>query len=403
MLDAADPLRDFRERFAMPPGIVYLDGNSLGALPRSTVGRLKTVIEEQWGTDLIRSWNRHDWIHLPLTVGAKIARLIGAAADEVAVTDSTSVNVFRLVLSALMLTPGRGEIVSEAGNFPTDLYVCEGAAQVFGRGCRLTVVPRERILDAIGPQTSVVLLTHVHYKTGDVYPMADITAAVHSRGAHVIWDLSHTAGALPVDLAAANADFAVGCGYKYLNGGPGAPSFLFVARRHQAAATNPISGWFGHADPFEFQDAYVPAAGIRRFLAGTPSVLANAALESGVDLLLEAGIAEIAAKSQRLCDLFIDLVERQCAGHGLQLVSPRQANRRGSQVSFAHPNGYEIMQALIARSVIGDFRAPDTMRFGFTPLYTRFEDVWHAVDRLKAVLESGTWRDARFAVRTAVT
>lgn len=401
--DSRDELREYRDRFALPEGVIYLDGNSLGALPKATVGRISRVTEREWGADLIGSWNRHDWINSPTSVGRKVARLIGAGTDEVVVTDTTSVNLFRLVVTALKLQSERTEVVTETGNFPTDLYVCDGATRTFGRGSRVRAVARERILDAIGPSTALLLLTHVHYKTGEMYPMAEITAAAQARGALVLWDLSHSAGAVTVDLTAANADFAVGCGYKYLNGGPGAPSYLYVAARHHERAFNPISGWHGHHAPFDFSDEYVAASGIRRFLAGTPSIIANAALETGIELTLEAGVDRIVTKSRALADYFVALVEQQCAGYGLTLVSPREAGRRGSHVSFAHPRGYEIVQALIARSVIGDFRAPDVLRFGLTPLYTRFEDVWNAARLLKDVLGTEAWREPRFAVRSTVT
>lgn len=402
-LDAADPLRDFRARFALPVGVVYLDGNSLGALPKATAARIATVTESEWGNGLIGSWNRHGWIHSPLVVGAKVAALIGARADEVVVTETTSVNLFRLVLTALEMQANRFEVLSEQGNFPTDLYVSQSAARIFGRGAQLRTVPRRQLLESIDSTTALVLLTHVHYRTGESWSMAEVTAAAHAKGALVLWDLSHSAGAIAVDLNSANADFAVGCGYKYLNGGPGAPAYLFVAGRHHAVASNPIAGWHGHEAPFEFVDEYAPSAGIRRFLAGTPSIIGNAALEVGVDLLLEAGLRQVTEKSRALGEYFIELVEALCSGYGLGLVSPREPRCRGSHVSFAHQNGYEAMQALISSGVIGDFRAPDVMRFGFTPLYTRFEDVWKAAHALRAVFESGSWRDARFAVRAAVT
>jgi kynureninase len=394
-LDAEDPLRGFRDRFVLPPGVVYLDGNSLGALPRDAISRVARVVEQEWGRDLIRSWNQHDWINSPVTLGAKISRLIGAAADEVLVTDTTSVNLFRLVLTALEMQAGRFEVLSESGNFPTDLYVCEGATRIFGRSASLRLVPRDQILDAVNESTAIVLLSHVHYRTSEMYDMAELTRQIHERGALVLWDLSHSAGAVSVDLGGVQADFAVGCGYKFLNGGPGAPAFLYVARRHLERALNAISGWHGHSRPFEFEDRYVPAPGIRRFLAGTPSIIASSALEIGVDLLLEAG--------QQLCDYFITLVETSCAGHGLSLASPRSPHPRGSHVSFAHAHGFEIMQALISDSVIGDFRAPDVMRFGFTPLYTRFEDVWAGARKLHEVLNDERWLEPRYAVRTAVT
>ena len=402
-LDAQDPLRGFRDRFVLPAGVVYLDGNSLGALPRDAIGRVARVVEQEWGRDLIRSWNLHDWINSPVALGAKISRLIGAAAGQVLVTDTTSVNLFRLVLTALEMQAGKFEVLSEAGNFPTDLYVCEGATRIFGRDTSLRLVARDQILDAVNESTAIVLLSHVHYRSSEMYDMAELTRQIHQRGALVLWDLSHSAGAVSVDVDGANADFAVGCGYKFLNGGPGAPAFLYVARRHHQRALNPISGWHGHSRPFEFEDQYVPAPGIRRFLAGTPSIIANSALEIGVDLLLEAGVPRVAQKGQQLCDYFITLVESSCAGHGLSLTSPRSPHPRGSHVSFAHEHGYEIMQALISDSVIGDFRAPDVMRFGFTPLYTRFEDAWAGARKLQEVLNDERWLEPRYAVRTAVT
>ncbi|HVW68852.1 MAG TPA: kynureninase [Steroidobacteraceae bacterium] len=402
-LDAADELRGFRDRFVIPPDLVYLDGNSLGALPRATVERVAQVTQVEWGADLVRSWNVHDWIRSPMKLGAKVSGLIGASPDEVVVADTTSVNLFRLVMAALSMQTERCEVLSETGNFPTDLYVCEGATGIFGRGRSLRTVQRARLLECLSERTALVVLTHIHYKTSEVFDLAALTRAAHERGALILWDLSHSAGALPVDLNAAGADFAIGCGYKYLNGGPGAPAFLYVAQRHQERAINALAGWHGHDRPFDFVDHYVPARGIRRFLTGTPPIIASAALEVGVDLVLEAGIERLAAKSRRLSEYFIALVESLCAGHDLELVSPRQADQRGSHVSFAHPHGYEIVQALISEGVIGDFRAPDVARFGFTPLYIGFEDVWIAADKLRAVLEGGRWRDPRFAVRSTVT
>jgi kynureninase len=401
--DAADPLRDYRSQFVLPPGVVYLDGNSLGALPRATAERIAQVITSEWGKDLIRSWNVHDWINSPLKLGAKLGGIIGAAEDEVVVTETTSINLFRLVLAALELRPERTDVVTESGNFPTDLYVTRAAVELYGRGKRLKVTTRKAILDSVGDSTALVVLTHVHYRTGEMYDLPALTREVHARGALMLWDLSHSAGAVPVDLDGANVDFAVGCGYKYLNGGPGAPAFLYVSRRHHSAARNVIPGWHGHAAPFDFTDDYKPAQGVRRFLAGTPSIIANSALETGVDIVRAAGMERIAAKSRDLSEYFIALVEEECKGFGLKLVSPRLPDRRGSHVSYAHLHGYEIMQALIDRSVIGDFRAPDVMRFGFTPLYTSFEDIWLAVDKLREILAGRHWEDPRFRVRALVT
>jgi kynureninase len=401
--DLSDPLAGFRDRFSMPAGLVYLDGNSLGALPRSTPERIARVVQQEWGEGLVRSWNAHGWINVPMTLGAKISRLVGAAEDEVVVTDTTSVNLFRLVLAALGMQQTKTEVVAEAGDFSTDLYIAQAATSLYGHQRTTKLVPREQLVASISERTALVLLTHVHYKTGEIYDMTEISRIAHERGALMLWDLSHSVGALPVELNDSESDFAVGCGYKYLNGGPGAPAFQFIARRHHRSAINAISGWHGHAQPFDFSDHYIPAPGIRQYLSGTPGIIGSAALEEGVDLTLEAGVDRIASKSRRLSELFLALVESTCAGYDLVLVSPRDPKSRGSHLSYAHPHGYEVMQALIAESVIGDFRAPDLIRFGFSPLYTRFEDVWIAVERLRNILQSERWRAPRYAERAAVT
>ncbi|MDH7638744.1 kynureninase [Sphingomonas oryzagri] len=400
-LDAADPLRTYRDAFDLPAGEIYLDGNSLGALPRATVARLAGTVRGEWGRDLIRSWNKAGWIDAPARVGGKIAQLIGAQAHEVLVADSTSVNLFKLLAAAVKAQPGRRVILSEPGNFPTDLYVAQGVAETLGAELRLA--PREAIVEALDEDVAVLLLTHVHYQSAAMFDMAAITRAAQAKGALVLWDLSHSAGAVAVDLNAANADLAVGCGYKYLNGGPGAPAFLFVAERHQAALRSPLSGWMGHAAPFDFGDDYAPGEGISRFLCGTPPILGLAALEEGVDLLLGADLPALYAKGQALCSAFIDVVEDRCAGLGLTLATPREGATRGSHVSFRHEQGWPIMQALIARGVIGDFRAPDILRFGFTPLYVGFEDVWNAAEILRDILTTGAWDDPAFHARAAVT
>jgi kynureninase len=399
--DAADPLRPFRDRFHLPPGVIYLDGNSLGPLPKVAVDRLLETVEAEWGDGLIRSWNAAGWIGLPAHLGAKVARLIGAQADEVLVADSTSVNLFKLLAAALQARPDRPVIVAEAGNFPTDLYVAEGATSLLP-GRELRVVRRGEIDSALDERTGVVLLTHVHYKTGEAFDMAALTAAAHAAGALALWDLSHSTGAVAVDLNGAGADLAVGCGYKYLNGGPGAPAYLYVARRLQAELRSPLSGWLGHAEPFAFDDGYRPSDGVARFQCGTPSVIAMSALSAGLDLMLQADRPALFAKSQTLCDRFIAGVETRCAGFGLELATPR-TGPRGAQVSFRHPHAYPVMQALIARGVIGDFRAPDILRFGFPGLYLGFEDVWRATEVLRDVLASGAWREPAYQVRAAVT
>jgi kynureninase len=395
--DAADPLRSFRSRFALPEGVIYLDGNSLGPLPRATVRALSDMIERQWGNRLIRSWNE-GWIEAPQRIGGKIARLIGAKAEEVIVADSTSANLFRLIVAALRLDPTRKTVVSELGNFPTDLHIAEGAVGCVP-GAALKVCPRAEIADAIGDDTALLLLTHVHYKTAERYDIATWTARAHHTGALVLWDLSHSVGAVPVDLDGAGADLAVGCGYKYLNGGPGAPAFAYVHTKWQDQLANPLSGWMGHAAPFAFEDGYRPATGMTRWLTGTPPMLGLAGLEAGVDLMLEADPTLIAAKSAALFDSFAAIGDAL----GLDCVSPRDPGLRGSHISFRHPQAYQICQALIARGVIGDFRDPDIVRFGLTPLYLGFEDVVHVGEILREILESGAYRDAEFSKRNAVT
>jgi len=401
-MDRDDALRTLRDAFMLPDGVVYLDGNSLGALPRETPTRLQQVAALQWGQDLIRSWTAHDWIGAAQRVGDKIARLIGAGPGEVVVSDSTSVNLFKLLAAACRLRPGRS-ILSEPGNFPNDLYVAQGLQDLASGRIELQLVPADRIEAAIDERVAVVLLTHVHYKSGAVHDMACITARAHAQGALTLWDLSHSTGAVPVDLNAAQADFAVGCGYKYLNGGPGAPAYLFVAQRHQAATTSPITGWLGHARPFDFVDDYAPAPGIERFLAGTPPILGIAALEVGVDLMLRADAQCLVDKSRALSGLFVALVESRCAGQGLDLASPRAAQARGSHVALRHAQAHAVIQALIGRGVIGDFREPDLMRFGFAPLYNRHADIWHAVEILRDVLQTAAWDRPEFKRRCAVT
>jgi kynureninase len=400
--DAADPLRGFRRRFALPEGVIYLDGNSLGALPAATSARIGVAVAEEWGQGLVRSWNSHDWIGAPARVGGKIARLIGARPDEVIVADSTSVNLFKLIVAAVGHRPGRSVVLSEAGNFPTDLYVAQGVVSVLP-AVSLRALPADQILDAIDQDVALVMLTQVHYKSAVVHDMARITRRAHEAGALILWDLSHSAGAVEVDLNGADADMAVGCGYKYLNGGPGAPAWLYIARRLQAGLQSPLTGWMGHAAPFDFVDDYRPADGMASFLCGTPPMLSLLALEVGVDQFDGAEMAAVAAKSQRLCSLFIDLVEDRCAGFGLTLATPRDPAVRGSHVAFAHAHAYPIMQAMIERGVIGDFRSPDVLRCGFTPLYIGFEDVWRAVDILHDILTREAWRADRFQTRAAVT
>jgi len=400
-LDRADPLAPFRDEFDLPPGVIYLDGNSLGPLPKATPGRVTEVVTREWGNSLIRAWNAHDWIGLPLRVGEKIGRLIGAAPCSTLVADSTSINLFKLLAAALEARPTRRIILTETGNFPTDLYVAQGLAALLRRGDEVRAVADP--VAALNDNVAVLMLTHVDYRSGAMHDMASVTSAAHAVGSLTLWDLSHSVGAVPLRLADDGADFAVGCGYKYLNGGPGAPAFLSVAPRLQANLRQPLTGWLGHAEPFAFAPDYRPAQGIGRATVGTPPVLSLAALEVGVDLMLRAPIDTLRAKSQRLIDLFIALVEQECAEYGFHLLTPRDPATRGSQVAFAHPDGYAIMQALIARGVIGDFRTPDVLRFGLAPLYVRHVDVWDAVAALRELMRIGAWQEPRFQMQQAVT
>lgn len=401
-LDQTDPLAAKRDEFLLPEGVIYLDGNSLGALPKRVVARLAQVVQQEWGQSLIKSWNTHGWIDLPQRVGARIARLVGAEPDEVVVADSTSVNLFKVLLAALELRPGRRAILSDIANFPTDLYIAQGITELLKRH-ELRLVSKEEIDKSLDEEVAVLLLTEVDYRTGYRYEMAHLTRLAQQKGALVVWDLAHSAGAFPVHLNQAQVDFAVGCGYKYLNGGPGAPAFLFVARRHQAATRPFLTGWMGHADPFAFSPEYIPAEDLRRLTVGTPAILSLSALEAALEVFEGVDMALVRQKSLQLTDLFIQLMEPLAARYGFQLATPLEHARRGSQVSYRHPEGYAIMQALIAQGVVGDFRAPDILRFGFAPLYLRFEDVYQAVHRLAQVMQSGLWREARFQERAKVT
>lgn len=402
-MDARDPLAHARGRFIIPDDAIYLDGNSLGALPRSAPGRVAQVMLQEWGEDLIRSWNKNDWIGLPARLGARLAPLIGAAPDEVVVADSTSVNLFKLAAAAIRMQAPRRVILTERSNFPTDLYVLQGLEELLGDTVTLRMVAREELEIALNEGVALLALTHVDFRTGEIQDMKRLTAAAHAYGALALWDLSHSAGAMELHLDADGADLAIGCGYKYLNGGPGAPAYLFVARAYQSALRQPLSGWMGHAAPFEFGEHYRPADGMRRLLCGTPPVLSMAAFEEGLKTFDGIDMSALRAKSRALGDLFLTLLESRCAGAGFEIACPKSSERRGSQVSFRHPEGYAIMQALIENNVIGDFRSPDFLRFGFAPLYTRYVDVWNAVDRLVTIMSEELWREARYQVRAAVT
>ena len=428
-LDAQDALRPLREHFTLPDGMVYLDGNSLGAMPRATAARVADVVTREWGQDLIKSWNSAGWFALPQRMGNMIAPLVGAGQDEVVATDSTSVNLYKVLHAAINIAKSKKSgttpqiLLSERANFPTDLYIAQGLCAAQGLTLKLVEAAdmAAALADTSDGEVAVLMLTHVNYRTGAMYDMRAVTAAAHAAGALAVWDLAHSAGAVPVDLTGVDADFAVGCGYKYLNGGPGAPAFVWVHPRHADQFSQPLSGWWGHAAPFAFTPEYRPAPGITRYLCGTQPLISLSALECGLDVFHAAealgGMAALRTKSLALTDLFIALVEERCAGHGLALVTPRDHAERGSQVCLSREKGaYAIVQALIARNVVGDFRAgdppdqadgvvamPDILRFGFTPLYIGFEDVWNAVEQLRQVLVSGEWQEARFNQQHAVT
>lgn len=390
-----------RTRFDLPDGVIYLDGNSLGPLPVGVADRVARTLTAEWGGQLIRGWNSAGWMVQPRRVGDRVARLIGAEPSSVMMGDTLSIKVYQAVAAALAMRPDRRVILSDSGNFPTDLYMVEGLIETLGQGHTLRVVEPEAVADAITDEVAVLMLTQVDYRSGRLHDMAALTAKAHAHGVVTVWDLAHSAGALPVDLAGAGADFAVGCTYKYLNGGPGAPAFIYVAPRHADSARPALSGWMGHAAPFAFDPAYRPGEGVERMRVGTPPVIALAALEAALDVWDDVDMAQIRRDSMALCDLFITLVEARCPA--LTLASPRDGSQRGSQVSFRHPQGYAVMQALIDRGVIGDFRAPDVLRFGFTPLYIGAADVRRAVDILQQVIDGALWDRPDYHKKAIVT
>lgn len=424
-LDANDVLRPLRARFALPEGVIYLDGNSLGAQPKAAAACAARVVEQEWGQGLIRSWNSAGWIDLPRRLGDQFAPWVGVGPGELVFTDTTSINLYKVLTAAARIAqedaPERKKLISERSNFPTDLYIAQSVCQEYG--LELVLLEPEEIAAALQPDVAICMLTHVNYRTGAMHAMQEVTAAAHAQGILCIWDLCHSAGAVPVDLHGANADFAVGCSYKYLNGGPGAPAFVWAHPRLINRFWQPLSGWFGHAAPFQFTPDYQPAAGIDRYLCGTQSALSLSVLQCGLDVFTEAepygGMAALRRKSLALTHLFMQLVQERCQGHGLGFATPGDHALRGSQVCLTRSEGlgvdgkdsgaYAIVQALIARGVIGDFRKGDggkhldILRFGFTPLYVGFEDVWHAVEHLHQVLESGEWRQPQFNQVHAVT
>ncbi|MGE6462150.1 kynureninase [Pseudoalteromonas tetraodonis] len=403
-LDKADPLANKRDEFDLPADTIYLDGNSLGALPKAVKSRVAEVVNQQWGSHLIRSWNDHQWIDLPTQVGDKIAPIIGAAKGQVICCDSISVNLFKLLSSALSLNPGRNVVLSTQDNFPTDLYMVQGLSDLLGPDlCQLKLVAEQHIEQSLSDSVAVLLLTQVNFRTGQLLDMQKLTKLAHEKGILVIWDLAHSAGALPVELDNCNADFAVGCGYKYLNGGPGSPAFLYVAKRHQASVKQPLSGWMGHAKPFAFNAEYQGADNINQYLCGTPSVIAMSALDAALDVWQNVDISQIREKSIALAEVFTKLLQTHSCLSDLRLCSTENACQRGSQLAFSHTDAFAICQALIEKGVIADFRAPNILRFGFTPLYTSFEDIWNAVTILAEVVKTQLYTQPRFNLAGKVT
>ena len=402
-LDDGDPLACMRERFELPSNIRYFTGNSLGALPKTVPQRLQKLVQEEWGQDLIRSWLCHDWYRLPQTVGNKLARLMGARAGEVIVCDSTSINLYKLAVAALNLRPQRSKIITTSDNFPTGLYILQGLAAALNRDIELQILDPGEFLDAVDNDTALVTLTQVDYKTGYLHDMEAVTRHAHTHEALTLWDLSHSCGAMPLDLGACNVDLAVGCGYKYLNAGPGAPAFLFVRKDLQAQLEQPLSGWMGHADPFAMSERYVPATGIRRLLCGTHLVPGLVCMDEALNVFTHVDMRDVSEKSGKMGELFIRLMEQRCRRQGFTLASPIANERRGSQVSFRHEQAYPIVQALIERNVLCDFRAPDIVRFGLGTLYLRYTDIWEAVAAIAAVMEERVWKNPRFNKLLAVT
>jgi len=402
-LDKQDPLADEAAKYYLPEGVLYFAGNSLGAMPVAAQKRVVSIIRDEWGEKLVGGWNSAGWYSSPARVGAKIAQLIGAHANEVTVTDSTSVNLFKSIISAMGINTQRKVCLTDREIFPTDLYIMQGIEELLGERFTLKAVQRNCIADEIDADTALLVLSHVDYRTGDVFDMQGITRRIHEAGGLVLWDLCHSAGVLDVSLNEAKADFAVGCGYKFLNGGPGAPSFVYVAKRHQEIIRQPLSGWMGHANPFAFDQTYTSAAGIRKMLCGTPSVIAMGCFEAALDELLPVSMVAIRDKSRKLTRLFIELMKERCADFGFTLISSENDDIRGSQISYTHEQGYAIMQALIVSNVIGDFRAPDCVRFGVGPLYLSFMDIWRAIDTLKIIMEKKAWRKFQGQSQGSVT
>ena len=390
-----------RAQFELPEGVIYLDGNSLGPLPRAAAARVARCVTEEWGQMLITGWNKAGWMEQPRRIGDRVARLIGAEPGTVVMGDTLSIKVYQALASALEMNPTRRVILSDSGNFPSDLYMAEGLCRSLGPDYSLRVVAPEEVMGALDETVAVMMITEVDYRTGRRHDMAALTARAHELGALAVWDLAHSAGALPVELATGGADFGVGCTYKYLNSGPGGPAFIYVAPRHAERARPALSGWLGHEAPFAFEPSYRPGRGIERMRVGTPPILQLAALEAALDVWDGVEMADIRAASLALGDAFIAAVEAGCPE--LELATPRAHDERGSQVSFRHPEGYAIMQALIAEGVIGDFRAPDILRFGFTPLYLSADEVTRAAHILTRIMAERRWDRPEFKTRARVT
>ncbi len=402
--DQADPLRDYRNRFIIEPGQIYLDGNSLGVLPAHTSKKIENTIQYEWGVDLIKSWNKAGWFELAGKLGDRMGELVGAAPDQIVVCDNTTINLFKAIHGALGINRQRNKIIAHKGDFPTDLYIIEGAAANAGREIQIELVEGETtICDHFSDQVAVAILSHVNYKTGALMDMEEITRRAHAAGVLVVWDLCHSAGALAVELDKCHVDFAVGCSYKYLNGGPGAPAFIYAAKQHHATMTQPLSGWWSHANPFDFSHQYVPANGIKRMLSGTQPILSLCGVSTGLDTFHGIQMDEVRKKSMALCQLFIDLVTQRCGNYGLEIIGPIHAEQRGSHVSVAFEQGYSVVQAMIEQGVTGDFRAPNLMRFGFTPLYIGYEQVWNAIEVLGDCLQREVWKDEKYDRRSLVT
>ena len=402
-LDHEDPLASFREEFLLPEGIIYLNGNSLGAMPREAVQRSRRVVEVEWAKGLIGSMNTAGWFELPLSLGRKIAALVGAAPNEVVITDSTGINLYKVLAAALQIQPSRRVIVMEGSNFPTDNYMVQGLLAQLGDGYTIRFAEADEIMAAIDADVAAVCMTHVHYKTSNILDMETITERTHAVAAVAIWDLCHSIGVMPIDLNACKVDFAVACTYKYLNGGPGSPAMIFAAERHHGKYRQPLTGWFGHAAPFDFEQDYRPADGIRQMLSGTQPIVSMSLAEIGIDIALRADMQAVRAKSMRMTDLFIELVESRCSAFDVSVASPRDASQRGSQVSFYFADAYPLVRAMHERGVSCDYRAPGMLRFGFAPLYNSYADVWNAVDILYQILQAGSWQDVQYQQRNLVT